>query len=178
MGKRNKIINPTSMENSHRNQYENLLTKQEGERIDMYNDAQDEAIAMNAEIDEHEARVNYLKGVEEGESIEKEKTQEKQKFTSVELPEEMTDKPMIEVYEYLKTNYGEERLGKMPDDLNDLPEELKETGTDHYFFGLLTRQDGKLAVPCASYYRDEWRRRAHLVGFPWRSGDRIVLLEG
>lgn len=48
----------------HREQYENLLAKQENDRAEMRNEAHGEALEMDKEIDEHEARIRELKGTE------------------------------------------------------------------------------------------------------------------
>lgn len=145
-------------------------------------EAHDEALRINAEIDEHEAKLRELKGTER-ESVEKEKTQEKYKFTSVELPEEMVGKTANKVYEYLKKTYGEERLAKIPDDLNTLPSWMKD-GKLYYFFNSVIRDYGDRVfvpgsnhVPLVYWSGGEWSRNAPSLDSVWHPYNRVMLLE-
>lgn len=145
-------------------------------------EAHDEALRMNTEIDEHEAKLRELKGTKESEEIEKEKTQEKLKMKSIELPD-MVGKPLSEVYEYLKTTYGEERLAKIPDDINTLPSWMKDDKL-YYFFNSVIRDQGDRVfvpgsnqVPLVYWSGGEWSRNAPSLDSIWLTHNRVMLLE-
>lgn len=148
-----------------REDFDNLVVKQEGELKDMKNEAHGEALAMDGEINEHEAKIKELKGTEG------DRTQEKLKLRSIELSD-MVGKPLSEVEEYLKAIYGDTALARIPDDLNGLPEELKDANY-HFFFGSVGVQD----VPCAYWDGGLWHRRTHWLSNDVRSNYNIVLLK-
>lgn len=157
----------------HREEYENLLVKQEGERKHMVNEAHGEALKENAEINEHQAKIQELKGTEGEKTPE---TQEKLKMRSIELPE-MVGKPLFEVVEYLRATYGEAALARIPDDLDELSEKLKDKYS-HYFFGSASRKGAPHEhVPYAYWYGGRFGRDGHSLSYDWRSSDRVVLLE-
>lgn len=96
----------------------------------------------------------------------------KLQYRSIALPE-MEGKLISEVLVSLK----KVTLASIPDDLNELPEKMKD-GMYHFFFKKIHRSRGFGAeVIYARWYGGEWSRKPCWLGNDWSSNSRVVLVE-
>ena len=129
------------------------------------------------EMNEHEAKTQEPNGMEGEKTPDTQETKEKLKLRSIEFPEEMVGKPFSELAEYLKTTYGEAALARIPDDLNELPDELKD-GNGHLFIGSSSHDRyGNVEVPGVYWHAEKFKRSLHRLDHGWSAHLHFVLLE-
>ncbi len=107
-----------------------------------------------------------------------------EKIKSVKLPDELNNKPLAFVAEYIIKTYeadyfipGLEYWKYILENPDKLPEELKDDDR-HFSFGSILRDaDGDWCVPCARWINTTWSWGASWIENGWNSTCRVVLLE-
>lgn len=101
---------------------------------------------------------------------------------AIKIPSYMVGREFPEVREYLQTTYGLDGLTRIPENLDELPEELKDGG-EYYFLGsTVYGKFGDTRVPGASWHSNSsskedgfWVSKEQGLGRGWPENASIII---